>query len=300
MSDGDIAVSGVLRERKIEVVAFSVLLPVYIGDREETFRRALRSVGADQTLRPSQIVVVCDGPVEARIASLLQRVEAGGATDLTGGAQVTVVRVPVNGGLAHALTAGLQCCKSDLVARADADDISVPHRFATQVPVMLQQHLDLLGSAIVEFSDDEHHTGLVRRMPESLDEIRKVITYRDPFNHPTVVFRRSAVDQVGGYEHVNHMEDYWLFARMVQSGKRCANIDAPLVLYRIGEGAYSRRGGWTMLRSELTLQRRLRAAGITTTGQWLRNVVVRGLYRLIPSGVRRFVYRAVGVRRWFS
>ncbi len=75
--------------------------------------------------------------------------------------------------------------------------------------------------------------------------------FRDPFNHPTVVYRRRAVVAAGGYQHLNKMEDYWLFVRMIQDGARVANLAEPLVLYRVGAGAYQRRGGTAMLRTEL-------------------------------------------------
>ena len=69
----------VQREQGSHSPDFSVLLPVYIGDSAEPFRRALRSVGADQVLKPSLIVVVCDGPVQGAIATLLARAEVGRA-----------------------------------------------------------------------------------------------------------------------------------------------------------------------------------------------------------------------------
>jgi hypothetical protein len=87
------------------------------------------------------------------------------------------------------------------------------------------------------------------------------------------------------------MEDYLLWAKMILAGARVANVAEPLVLYRVGAGAYRRRGGWTQLRTELGLQRRLRALGFTTRAEYLRNVVVRGGYRLVPEGVRRVAYR---------
>ncbi len=88
------------------------------------------------------------------------------------------------------------------------------------------------------------------------------------------------------------MEDYWLFARVIAGGAATANVPEPLVLYRVGAGSYSRRGGTRLLRSELELQRRLRSIGITTPAQGLRNSVVRGGYRLVPEAVRRRAYRA--------
>jgi hypothetical protein len=89
------------------------------------------------------------------------------------------------------------------------------------------------------------------------------------------------------------MEDYWLFARMLANGAKPANVPEPLVYYRVGSGAYQRRGGRALLRSELALQRKLRADGFTSRGQYVRNVAVRGGYRLLPWRVRRAAYRLI-------
>ncbi|MDT7579561.1 MAG: hypothetical protein QOK35_825, partial [Pseudonocardiales bacterium] len=110
-------------------------------------------------------------------------------------------------------------------------------------------------------------------------------------NHPTVVYRRDCVRSVGGYGDFAHMEDYLLWAKMILAGARVANVAEPPVLYRVGAGAYRRRGGLAQLRTELGLQRRLRGLGFTTRAQFVRNVVVRGGYRLVPEGVRRVAYR---------
>ncbi|PID97537.1 MAG: glycosyl transferase [Actinobacteria bacterium] len=277
--------------------SFSVLLPVYAGDHPDYFERALRSIGADQLRAPDEIFVICDGPVPAPIDALLEDLAEGKRRDLTGGVEVTVHRLEKNSGLTDALNAGIEHCQHDIIARADADDIAVPERFKVQLPLM--ENHDLVGSAIVEFDTDEHENGMVRRMPEKAEDIRRIVTYRDPFNHPTVMYRRQAVASVGGYEHVNHMEDYWLFARMVMAGIPCCNTPEALVRYRTGSGAYQRRGGWTMLRSELALQRRLWSDGIISPRELIRNVLIRGTYRLIPSSIRQFMYRTVGTKRWF-
>jgi hypothetical protein len=124
-----------------------------------------------------------------------------------------------------------------------------------------------------------------------------VIRFRDPFNHPTVVYRKSAVLAAGGYTDMALMEDYLLFTRMLDTGARPANIADPLVYYRIGAGAYARRGGKALLRSELALQRRFRELGITNRRQYLRNVVIRGGYRLVPESLRKTAYRALIANR---
>jgi hypothetical protein len=128
-------------------------------------------------------------------------------------------------------------------------------------------------------------------------EIRRVIRFRDPFNHPTVVYRRSAVLAAGGYTDMALLEDYLLFTRMVEGGAVPANIAEPLVYYRVGAGAYARRGGADLLRSEIRLQRRFRQLGITSRTEFARNVAVRGGYRLVPEGVRKVAYRRLLANR---
>ncbi|WP_028821814.1 glycosyltransferase [Propionimicrobium lymphophilum] len=282
-----------------ELPEFSVLLPVYIGDPVDFFARSLKSVSVEQTLKPAEVVVVCDGPVKPEVDEFLAEVTAGSRDDLVADVPVRVARLEQNQGLATALNFGLGECAHDVVARADADDISLPERFAVQIRMVAHGH-DLVGSAVEEFESDETEPGMIRSMPVSQDEIREVVTYRDPFNHPSVVYRKSKVLEFGGYRHLERMEDYWLFARLVHDGVSCANSPKVLVKYRVGAGAYDRRGGLEMLASEWRLQKALLGEGIVTYPQFFRNLLVRGLYRLIPSNVRQALYRGVGAKRWFS
>ncbi|WP_166849889.1 glycosyltransferase [Isoptericola sp. BMS4] len=262
---------------------FSVLLPVYAGDDAAHLERGFLSVTREQTLRPDEVVVVRDGPVGTDVAAVLARLHE--LTDVP----VTLVPLERNVGLARALEAGLEACKHEIVARADADDISRPERFAVQVPLVAAGH-DIVGSAIQEFDDDETDPGMVR-VPPTGEEIATAARFRDPFNHPSVVYRRSAVAGAGGYEHLDLMEDYLLFARMIAAGAEAENVTEPLVLYRVGAGAYARRGGRRLLASELALQRTLHSEGFLTGPQMVRNVVVRAGYRVVPERVRKVGYR---------
>jgi glycosyltransferase involved in cell wall biosynthesis len=206
------------------------------------------------------------------------------------------VVVDDNVGLGPALDAGLEACTHEIVARMDSDDVSRPDRFEKQVPVV-EAGADIVGSGLTEFGTSVHDVVGRRTPPTDPDEIRRVIRFRDPFNHPTVVYRRSAVLAAGGYTDMALMEDYLLFTRMVEAGARPANLAEPLVCYRVGAGAYARRGGRRLLRSELMLQRRFRQLGITSRREYLRNVAVRGGYRLVPETVRRTAYRALIANR---
>jgi glycosyltransferase involved in cell wall biosynthesis len=233
---------------------------------------------------------VQDGPVPPPLANAI------GELIESSPVPTTLLALDANVGLGVALDQGMAACAHDIVARMDADDIALPHRFAVQVP-LVEQGIDLLGSSLLEFGDDP--TDIVgRRVPPIEPEaIVRYARVHQPFNHPTVVYRRSAVEAAGGYRHLALMEDYLLFAKMIGQGARVGNVAEPLVLYRVGAGAYARRGGVTLLKSEWRLQRRLLDLGFTSRPQFVRNIVVRGGYRLVPEPVRRTAYRVLIARK---
>jgi glycosyltransferase involved in cell wall biosynthesis len=273
------------------VPEFSLLLPVYNGDSAEFLLRAFTSSVLDQTTPPSEVVLVQDGPVSASIVSAIAEL------DRSSPVPVKIVILPENRGLAEALTAGLAECSFEVVARMDADDISEPHRFETQLAFVADGY-ELVGSGLHEFYESEHgeHLGIRRTPPVDSAEIARYARFHDPFNHPTVVYTKAAVERAGGYQPLGMMEDYWLFARMLATGSRAVNSPEALVRYRVSSGAYKRRGGFRLLKSEWKLQCAFRRSGFTTFPQFVRNVIVRGGYRLVPESVRRSAYRALIVR----
>ena len=271
-------------------VDFSLLLPTYHADDPSHLRRAFASAVDEQVLPPTEVVLVRDGVVPPTLQSTIDELST------TSPVPVQVVSLEHNIGLGHALDAGLSACAHEIVARMDADDISMPERFQRQIPLLARGY-DLVGSALLEFGENEDDIVGLRTPPLDESTIRAWARFHDPFNHPTVVYRRSAVQSVGGYRDLPLMEDYWLFARMIDAGARVTNVAEPLVKYRVGAGAYARRGGWQLFRSEIELQRQFRASGFTTRTQCLRNLVVRGGYRLVPERVRRVAYRRVIARK---
>ncbi|MFD1715568.1 glycosyltransferase [Amnibacterium flavum] len=269
---------------------FSLLLPVYRGDHAAYLKRAFESSVTEQTLVPDEVVIVRDGAVPEPLAAAISTIVDSSPVP------VHLVELPQNRGLSRALTAGLERCSHEIVARIDADDESLPHRFENQLTALIDGSLDLVGGGMFEFASDSG-AALGLRIPPHGAAIADYARFHDPFNHPTVVYRREAVRKAGGYrEDTPLMEDYSLFARMIHSGARVDNLPEPVVRYRVDAGAYKRRGGWAQLRAELRLQRELRSIGFTTRRQALRNILVRGGYRLIPLGIRRAAYRRVFVR----
>ena len=262
---------------------FSLLIPVYAGDDAAHLRLAVESTVDHQTLRPAEVVVVQDGPVGLPIANELDRIRRESPVP------VRLLRLAENKGLTVALNAGLDACRYPVIARMDADDYSAPDRFEKQWP-LIEDGYGLVGTGMVEFEHDPEHTGAQRIPPVGAERIRQHARTHNPFNHPTMMYRKDVLDSVGRYQPFGRMEDYWLGVRIIDSGAKVENIPEPLVRYRVGSGAFNRRGGWREAQTEWRLQRELLKRGFITRRQYLRNVAMKGAYRLLPAGLKRVLF----------
>lgn len=302
-------------ERRETTPPFTLLMAVYGGNSLREVERSVQSSTIEQTLPPSQIVIVRDGAVQEPVQRYLDTLQSTMSVWFTAEhpdepvPEVMIVPLDENRGLAHALNVGLQHCQYDIVARADSDDVSLPNRFATLIPLFVRRSnaahtdeqsrrpVDVMGSAIREFSDDEDDPGQIRMLPAEGADLERYARMQSPVHHPSVVFRKSTVLDAGGYpEDSGRFEDYMLWERLMLAHARFLNVPQPLVLYRTSEAAYERRGGSEMFRDELRLQWRFLRDGFTTPWQFLRNVFVRAVYRVIPTSLRKRAYRSMTSR----
>lgn len=182
---------------------YSVLMSVYKNDKASYLDLAVASM-VNQTVKPHDVVVVCDGPLTSKLDACLNEWQK------RLGDSLNIVRLPENHGLGYALNVGLLECGCDVVARMDADDISRPGRCETLLFKMSSERLDLVGGAIEEFDREPGDMGAVRMPPLTKQEIVVRLRARNPFNHVSVMFDRSVVEKAGGYEPFPWMEDYWL------------------------------------------------------------------------------------------
>src|SRR5262249_55312711 len=155
---------------------------------------------------------------------------------------LTVVRLQRNNGLGPALNAGLRHCSEPYVARMDSDDISHPRRFAVQWNTLLRHpEVDLLGCWQADFDEDPGKPYQIKAVPERHDDIVRVLRWRNAISHPSVVFKRDTVAQIGGYRPIRYLEDYDLFMRLVRAGARLHAVPEPLILVRVSQAQHARR-----------------------------------------------------------
>ena len=262
---------------------FSVLISVYHKEQPAHLQQSLDSIFY-QTMPPSEVVLVEDGPLTEGLYEVISR-----AKQLH--PELISVTLPKNQGLGLALREGLQHCSYDLVARMDSDDIAMPQRFSKEM-AWLETHpeTDVVGSWTDEFSEASGQVISTRRLPETHEALLRFSRYRNPMNHPTVMFRKAAVERAGGYRHWELFEDYDLWVRMLQQGARFHNLQESLLRFRLSPQFYGRRGGWHYILLETAFQRWMHEVGHIS---WLRmagNITVRTLIRLIPGRWRKYGY----------
>ncbi len=263
---------------------FSVLISVYHKENPEYLRLALESIWFQQTLKPSEIVLVCDGPLTEVLYEVIRIFKVD--------APLKVYNLEKHSGLGVALSKGLDICSNELIARMDGDDISIPERFEKQIGY-LSEHpgIDILGAGIAEFKTSSEHICSFRRLPLEFEELIFFAKRRNPLNHVTVVFRKSAVMKAGNYQSFNGYEDYHLWVRMLMKGSVIANIPENLVLVRIGNKMYSRRHGLKLFIQELKLLKEFLDIKFFSYADYLKNLIFRAIPRLFPLWGIKLVYK---------
>lgn len=262
---------------------YSVLMSVYKNDKASFLNDAIASM-VNQTVPFHDMVLVCDGPLGAELNSCID------AWKESLGTKLNVVRLTENNGLGYALNAGLPECGCDLIARMDSDDISRVDRCEKLLAQMQSDDLDLVGGMIEEFDKTPGDMGSIRNVPLSRDQILAWAKNRNPFNHVSVMFKRSSVEEVGGYQPFPWMEDYWLWARMLAEGCSCANIPTVLVDVRTGDGMYARRSNLAYLKSNASFFKELRKLGLTSRFGEFCSVLQRVAVTILPTELVKLAY----------
>lgn len=266
-------------------IKFSVLMSVYIKEKPECLEKALNSV-FDQELVPNEVVLVQDGPITNELKSVIDKFKES-YQDL-----LNLIVLEKNMGLGNALNIGLKNCKYDYVARMDTDDICHKDRFKKQIKY-LEKHtdVDLIGSNIIEYDDSMIEKISLKKVPELNQDICKYIKKRNPFNHQTVIFNKKKVLNVGSYEEINLYEDYYLWCKLYINGAKFYNMQDVLVDVRGGQEMILRRGGLKYIKNNINFQIAILKLKVINVFEFLRNIIVRTFFAIIPTNWRTFMYK---------
>ncbi len=263
---------------------FSVLMSLYIKEKTEYCKACFDSLLA-QTVPATEWVVVEDGPLSPEMYALLESYEA------THPGLIKRVPFPQNRGLGLALRDGVEACTYGLIARMDTDDIAAPDRFEKQLTMFASDSsLDICGSHILEFYESPQKPVAQRKVPLTDGEIKAYQKRRDGLNHVTVMFKKEAVLKAGNYQPCLLMEDTLLWANMMMSGAKCANIDDFLVYVRTGADMFRRRGGFAYYKKYKEGRRQVYKTGFISRWDYVYTLIVQFVVAMMPNGLRKLIY----------
>lgn len=271
----------------VEYREYSVLMSVYHKEKSEYLKQAIESIQT-QTLSTNDFVLVCDGPLNEQLDGVIatKQQEMGDT--------LNVVRLAKNGGLGNALNEGIKHCKNELVARMDSDDIAYPDRCEKQITVFnTHSKVSICSGIVEEFTTDPNTVDTKRVPPETHEEIVEFAKKRNPFNHPCVMYKKSAVEAVGSYQDFYLLEDYYLWLRMLMAGYQGYNIQEPLLHMRAGSAMYLRRAGWKYAKTQVKLFKFMKQQGFIGNGQYIKSCVIRSGSSLAPNWLRKFMFEKV-------
>ncbi len=206
--------------------AISILIPCY--NAATTVDEALSSL-AGQTLTDFEVLLVDDGSTDGT----LDRLQDWNRRD----PRFRVLSRP-HAGIIPTLNAGLESCRSDIIARMDADDRCAPYRMKCQVDLLNKDPEIVVVSSLVKgFPEDElgiEFKAYIDWLNTLLtdDDIKDGMFLQSPLAHPSVAYRRAWVEQVGGYQDRGWAEDYDLWLRLYLAGANFSKIPEVLLEWR--------------------------------------------------------------------
>ena len=271
---------------------YSVLMAVYKNEKAEYLRVAMDSMW-HQTIPTDDFVLICDGPLTPELDGVIEKMEKIYPA-------LHVIRFSENHGLGYALQTGVKECKNEIIARMDSDDISRPERCEKELAVLAAHpEIAIVGSVIEEFTAIEPGASVPtsinakRVVPERSEDIIAFAKKRNPFNHPSVMYRKQAVLDAGNYQDIRYIQDYYLWTHMLIAGCKGYNIQEPLVWMRADEELFRRRSGKLYRDIQLNLFRYMKEQRYISNIQYLESCVLRVGSSMAPNWLRKLAFETV-------
>jgi hypothetical protein len=200
----------------MEEALLTVLMPVYNAER--FLKESIDSI-LTQTFTAFEFLIIDDASTDGSAAIIQSYTDP----------RIRYVKNETNLGISATLNRGIELARTELIARMDADDISHPQRLQKQFEFCRQNpDCALLSCWAIMITEDRKE---IRIEKFNSRYYYYNLTFECWIYHPTIVFRKTAVMNVGMYS-VPYAEDYELFWQLLRKYKIC-NLPEALLEYRI-------------------------------------------------------------------
>ena len=259
----------------------SVLMTVYSGSNSYYLDAAIESI-LNQTYKASEIIVMINGTIDEKCEDVLSRFNK----------DISVYRLNSNNGQGYALSTGVEKCKYDLVAIHSDYDIAMPDRFDKQVRFLEHNpDVDIVGGQIIEIQNKTNKVFGLRRVPLKDHDIKQYMKTRCPFNHPTVMFRRDKIIEIGNYPTIKYMADYALWINAYDL--KMANVNDVVAKVRVDNGLLKKKSSFRYVDSIRIVEHMLYKKKLINFVEMHFFIFSRSLVALLPNFIRKRIYKHV-------
>ncbi len=258
-------------------------MTIYKKDNPNYARTSIDSM-LMQTICTDDFVIICDGPLTQALDIMLDEY------DKKYPGLFNIIKLEENMGLGAALRYGVLCCKNDIIARMDADDIAKTTRCEKELVKISSLGVSIVGSYMNEFDSDPSHPIRMKKVPITNQDIIKFSKRRNPFNHSSVMFRKSDVLKAGNYRALRTNQDVELWVRMLNKGFTGSNIEEGLVDFRFESNTYCRRKEFDNIKLMIKLWGDFLKKGYCSIADYLYVVGIQIFILISPIKVIEWTY----------
>lgn len=266
---------------------FSAMVCLYERTKVGELIAALDHAIVQQSYPPSELIVVFDGPVPEEVIDAIE----------TYATRIKIVKIEFKENMGHgrARAAAIEACNTDWIAIIDSDDISMEYRFEALFNIAYENpNCAVVGGGIREFCDDGTKRIMLKErfFPKTPEDNLKFLKFRSPVAQATAILNVQAVKNVGNYQHWLCNEDYYLWLRLVAAGYEIRNVERLVLLFRVSNSLYERRGGYEYWVNEVKLQLFSFRQGTTNLIYFFMGSALRFFVQVIlPQRFRRYFYQ---------
>ncbi len=267
------------------MLKYSIITSVYKNIKTKDLINSLNSI-RDQILKPSELIVIIDGYCHPKNLFIIKNFLKKNFKN-----KYKISFNLRNKGIPFSYNKAISLTKYNFVGISDADDISDKYRFKKQIKYMINNpKLSVLGSYVKEINQKKI---FIKKVPLSNLKIKFLSYFKNPINHPTVVFNKKSFFKNLNYQECNRMEDYFLWLRALRRGLNFSNLPEPLVTINIDKSFFKRRSGFDIVISEFKIQKYILSENIMLIIFIFPLFILKSFYHMIfPSlkfSLRKFI-----------
>jgi glycosyltransferase involved in cell wall biosynthesis len=264
---------------------YSVLMPLWYKENPEYLKASIESM-ARQTVPPAEIVLVRDHDIPEELTWIINE----GAGDIP--VKYVDAYELFGRGIGSIRAKGVENCSYELIACMDSDDISVLDRCEKQLTIFnTYPELAIVGGTIGEFSGTPEKINAYRILPQDPADIVTFAKLRNPFNAPTIMFRKSVILDVGNYDvSYKACEDYELWFRVLNSGRTGYNIQEPILYFRAGDHLIQHRAEKDNYQCYIRLKKQMKKEHFINWIDYQISVIIQRFFYYSPFFIQKLFY----------